>query len=527
MEFILRYHGTQLHSGWFRLMKQHLKPIQLPNFNNNELKNIFNIINQKKNSKDKSLRNINNLVAKKFGLSDRHINYINEYLQKIHLIFKPKKKNNDDLDRYQPVKLEKYNQYHSFRDDLMQKVTFSSNKKLPIHNWYKYTQGFSADLVNLLLDELSVKKKDTVLDPFNGCGTTTTVCSYKGIKSIGLEISPLMCIISKIKSRKWSQIKLKKFYNQLNEKKINLKKFSTKKFIFDNYIFKAYSIKIRNSLIKISNFINSIKDQEIRDFCLISFLSMLEDVSQIRKHGSHYRFLNNKNSIGLQKLNINVISDDENIYNIFFHKLKHVLSDISQTGGNPKVSTKIENINVLNNEIKSSSVNCIITSPPYLNRNNYISQQKAELDFLNLIPSQKDYKKLVKSTFKSHTDAKLPQESLSEIRDVQTIINSLQIEDGNNSKIPNMICGYFDDLKKTLKELYRIMKVKGKCAFVVGNTRWGGIVVPVDHLLLKIAEQIGFKVEKILITRLKGNSPQQMKKFGKIPVRESIVIFKK
>ena len=90
-----------------------------------------------------------------------------------------------------------------------------------------------------------------------------------------------------------------------------------------------------------------------------------------------------------------------------------------------------------------------------------------------------------------------------------------------------MICGYFDDLTKTLKEIYRIIKPKGKCAFVVGNTRWGGIVVPVDHLLLKIAEQIGFKAEKILITRHKGNSPQQMKKFGKIPVRESIVFFKK
>ena len=74
------------------------------------------------------------------------------------------------------------------------------------------------------MNEFSVKKEDTVLDPFNGCGTTTTVCSYNGVKSVGLEISPLMCIISKIKSRKWRQIKLKKFLNDLNEKKINLKK---------------------------------------------------------------------------------------------------------------------------------------------------------------------------------------------------------------------------------------------------------------------------------------------------------------
>jgi hypothetical protein len=62
---------------------------------------------------------------------------------------------------------------------------------------------------------------------------------------------------------------------------------------------------------------------------------------------------------------------------------------------------------------------------------------------------------------------------------------------------------------------------------VVGNTRWGGVVVPVDHLLMLIAEEKGFIPEKIIVTRLKGNSPQQMKQFGRIAVRESIVIFRK
>ena len=78
-----------------------------------------------------------------------------------------------------------------------------------------------------------------------------------------------------------------------------------------------------------------------------------------------------------------------------------------------------------------------------------------------------------------------------------------------------MICGYFEDLKDSLRKLYKVLKKDGKCVFVVGNTRWGGVVVPVDHILLKIAEELGFSPEKIYVTRLKGNSPQQMKKFGR------------
>ena len=90
-----------------------------------------------------------------------------------------------------------------------------------------------------------------------------------------------------------------------------------------------------------------------------------------------------------------------------------------------------------------------------------------------------------------------------------------------------MIYGYFEDLAQVFTELWRVMRPGAKAALVVGNSRWGGIVVPVDHLLLKIAERLGFQPERILITRLKGNSPQQMRQYGRIAVRESIILFSK
>lgn len=90
-----------------------------------------------------------------------------------------------------------------------------------------------------------------------------------------------------------------------------------------------------------------------------------------------------------------------------------------------------------------------------------------------------------------------------------------------------MIAGYFEDMNEVLREMWRVCKSGAQLAFVVGNTRWGGIVIPVDHLLMQQAEAIGFVPKKILVTRYKGNSPQQMRKFGRIPVRESVIIFSK
>lgn len=35
---------------------------------------------------------------------------------------------------------------------------------------------------------------------------------------------------------------------------------------------------------------------------------------------------------------------------------------------------------------------------------------------------------------------------------------------------------------------------------------------------------MGYNVEQVLVARYKGNSSQQMGKYGRVPVRESVVI---
>jgi len=62
-----------------------------------------------------------------------------------------------------------------------------------------------------------------------------------------------------------------------------------------------------------------------------------------------------------------------------------------------------------------------------------------------------------------------------------------------------------------------------KVAIVVDNVRFEGELLPVDLVLSGIAEDAGFHVDEIVVARYKGNSSQQMGKYGHVPVRESIV----
>ena len=78
-------------------------------------------------------------------------------------------------------------------------VSYQLSKKDALHSWLKYKEGFSADLVNTLLDDMDVRIGDTVMDPFMGSGTTALVCQMRGIHTIGYDIMPLSEIAIKAK----------------------------------------------------------------------------------------------------------------------------------------------------------------------------------------------------------------------------------------------------------------------------------------------------------------------------------------
>ncbi len=68
----------------------------------------------------------------------------------------------------------------------------------------------------------------------------------------------------------------------------------------------------------------------------------------------------------------------------------------------------------------------------------------------------------------------------------------------------------------------------GKYIGLVGNNvRSAGAMIPLDELLGEIGEQIGLKTEGINVLRYRGNGSQQMLRFNREPMRESLVVLEK
>jgi hypothetical protein len=74
-------------------------------------------------------------------------------------------------------------------------VSFQANRNAPIYNWFKYKEGFSAEMVKHLIVQLA-KKPGVLLDPFSGTGTALFAGRSLGWDAIGIEILPVGLQIS-------------------------------------------------------------------------------------------------------------------------------------------------------------------------------------------------------------------------------------------------------------------------------------------------------------------------------------------
>jgi len=130
---------------------------------------------------------------------------------------------------------------------------------------------------------------------------------------------------------------------------------------------------------------------------------------------------------------------------------------------------------------------------------------------------------------RSHIESKVESSEKPPHRAVKEVVDILK-ERGkslNNPRIPAMLTGYFVDMQKVIREWARVLAPAAKVAMVVDNVRFEGELLPVDLVLSDMAEEAGFQVEEIIVARYKGNSSQQMGKYGRVPVRESILVWRK
>ena len=91
-----------------------------------------------------------------------------------------------------------------------------------------------------------------------------------------------------------------------------------------------------------------------------------------------------------------------------------------------------------------------------------------------------------------------------------------------------LIEGYCLEMAIIVSELGRVVRPGGTVIMVNDNVQYHGEEVPIDLILSDCAEQSGFRCENIwTLPRGKGNSSQQMKRFGRREIRKCVYKWRK
>ncbi len=398
--------------------------------------------------------------------------------------------------------------------------TYVPNKKVPVFRWFKYKEGFSRALVQrLLADVWKLPLGSSVFDPFAGSGTTLLACQQLGYKSVGTEVMPISVYVSKVKVRtdysldalaEGTQRVLDAPYSTGNRKLPQVK-----------IIALAFSPQVQDELAFYRDTITGLSgvSESTRDFLLLGLLSILEEVSSTSKDGQFLR---------LVQRHIPPVRDT------LAARLVSMLDDLKEEDSLFGPVIKSHPARILQADARelpdlgewSDGFDAIVTSPPYLNRYDYSRTYSLEL-LLLFTDDFAALKQVRHSLLRSHIESRPAPTDDVHIDALDEILRNIAPKKLNNPRIPIMIKGYFEDMNKVIREMYRVCKRRARVALVVANARFEGELTPVDLMLSELAEQAGFVTESIWVTRYKGNSSQQMGKYGRLPVRESIVFWRK
>lgn len=371
--------------------------------------------------------------------------------------------------------------------------TFALNKSKSIHSWYPYLEGYSSCLIDDLVMEIGPENIHSIFDPFCGTGTTSLVASSHGIKSYYCESNPFMqkvidAKINAVKRLRDSGIKSK----YLREFLSTIENFNYRlhfgKPNWDGYE-KYFDSTVLFQLLDLKTAVDKIPDKDSHEIALVLLASVTVRASKMIRQGD------------LRFAKENEKSDaDRDIMSNFVAKLKNAISDIDSEdcltlAETIKLADDARNIDIEN------QIDCVITSPPYLNGTNYIRNTKLELKLSGCILSEKDLPKLhskgiiagINNVSKRNNDVVVLDVVAPYIKKLEPV--------AYDKRIPAMVAGYFYDMSKVIERLAHAMKNDGYFIMDIGDSQFAGVHIPTHEILAKICADYGFELYKEDILR--------------------------
>lgn len=325
-------------------------------------------------------------------------------------------------------------------------------------------------------------KEYIVLDPMSGSGMVLGTAAKLGLSAIGYDLDPLACLISKTNGTRVSEDRARHACGELLR---NCSETSPEQVVLpwvDNetqrYIDFWFApkqmeqLRVLSYLLVVQPFSTNKKIVDILKIAVSRLIVTKEPKASLARDTAHSR------------PHRTIVENEFDILAALPKSLNHVLKALKPGRISKNVRSYRGDARRIG-RVSDSSIDCIVTSPPYLNAIDYMRGHRLSLVWLghNISELRKIRSRSV------GTEIVGDRRSVGELESFFEALSS-----DIDAKKRRILRRYYKDLCGLTNEAFRVLKPGRQATYVIGNSRIKGHEIKNSELLVEAAKQSGLHV---------------------------------
>ena len=373
---------------------------------------------------------------------------------------------------------------------------FSGNKARPIHRWYPFIEGYSAELVHDAIRS-SPSASPIVFDPFAGSGTTPLAAAFEGIDSLYCEVNPYLAWVADVKVNRAREASRRNDLSLLTALARDLERHRT-------YNPRVASHPLLTADERRRFFPDGVAEQACT---LIEWIgeNLESPLAELAKLACTTSLIPASNMVRRTDLRRRRPNDPAPVaFNrAVAKKLSDIHDDVTSSakllaGRAARVAADVRSL-----ADSSGDFDLVVTSPPYLNGTNYCRNTKLELLALKLIEDEDGLALLRTTAITAGINNVSARRGAPTRFDAVEIVAQRLDEVAYDQRIPAMVRLYFSDMHDALRVMRRHAKSSARLLLDIGDSRFSDIHIPTDKILAELARRSGWSLTGSTLLRVR------------------------
>jgi hypothetical protein len=372
-------------------------------------------------------------------------------------------------------------------------LTHKANLRQTRYGWLRLTPAYSVHLVQEILSHIAPQDA-IVLDPFCGTGTTALVCAEKGITVDTTDINPFLLWLTKVKTAPYNSEDIAELQSaaQIISESITISNSASVWIPPIHQIERWWDsdvLQIIGNMMGMINKMGEIYPEKVIDLLKIAFCRVIITHSSASFDHQSMSFKQKINA----PLFYDVADEVRATWEVAVSEIvSSARSDIRATPG-----IFLCDARDLSALLPHHYYTCVITSPPYPNRMSYIRELRPYMYWLSYLRDGREAGELdwkaIGGTWGIAT-SRVGKWSPSEPRTIpyagfSAIIARIAAK---SDILARYVHKYFYDMVFHVDEVFAVTKSGASIHYIVGNSKFYNVMVPVEEIFAAMFEDRGF-----------------------------------